>query len=182
MFENKYKIMGEYTILYLNKKDGPPQECFIDTEDLERLIAANMTWGSKWSWSTEKDYVVASQYLGFINGKGFGRPVYLSRFLMNAPSKTHVDHADFDTMNNRKYNLRVATVSNNIKNRSKVNKNNKSGHRNIYLNKAGWYRIQLQINGKNHMFSEKFRNIEDAVVFAKQMREKYYGEYAGKDI
>lgn len=46
----------------------------------------------------------------------------------------------------------------------------------------GYLRLQLQINGKNYRFPEKFTEDqkEEAEKFAQEMREKYYGHCAGK--
>jgi hypothetical protein len=44
---------------------------------------------------------------------------------------------------------------------------------------AGYYRIQLQIEGRNHIFPEKFKDVDKAGKFAEKMRKKYYGKYAG---
>ena len=151
MFENKYKILGEITILYLNKKDSEPIECFIDTEILQKIKDSGFTWFTKWNWKSSKNYyVVASQYVGqYEDGTSKSKPIYLSRFIMDAPPETHVDHIDHNTMNNRMENLRVSTIKNNTKNRKGSNKNNTSGHRNVcWIN--GYWRIQLQINDKMH--------------------------------
>lgn len=41
------------------------------------------------------------------------------------------------------------------------------------------YHVQLQINGKNKVLG-KFSDVHEAGRFAEEMRQKYYGEFAGK--
>ena len=79
--------------------------------------------------------------------------MYLHRLLTDTTDPDiRVDHENYDTLDNRKNNLRVTNDDKNTKNRSSKNSNNKSGHRNV-----SW-------NG----------------LYAEEMRQKYYGEYAGK--
>jgi len=83
-------------------------------------------------------------------------------------------------LDNREINIREASNEENIKNRKSKNSNNTSGYRNVSLI-DGFYRIQIQIDGKNHRFSEKFDDVDKAGLFAKKMREKYYGEFSGEN-
>jgi hypothetical protein len=42
--------------------------------------------------------------------------------------------------------------------------------------------VQLQINGKNTILGKfPYEQLEEAGAFAEQMRQKYYGEYAGRN-
>ncbi len=183
MFNNKYKILGCDAILYLHRKKEEDMSCFIDSKNLIKIRNSNFTWYAKWSKTAKCYYAVASKYLGVgKDGKSKSIPIYLSRYITNAPQKTHVDHIDFDTMNNREINLRISSVGNNAKNRSKINSNNTSGYRNVsWIN--GYWRIQLQIDNKNYLFPEKFYfdDIDLAGDFARKMRELYYKEFKGAD-
>jgi hypothetical protein len=106
-----------------------------------------------------------------------GGTILMHREILNAPKSVLVDHVDGNGLNNQKYNLRTADHTINALNRRK-NSNNKSGHRNVCWILDAW-RVQLAVNGKNHLFPEKFADVDKAGEFAKQMREKYYGKYAG---
>ena len=92
--------------------------------------------------------------------------------------KVNIDHINHDTLDNRRNNIRITLYNNNSTNRKGKNSNNKTGFRNVCKIKD-WYRVQLQINGKNHLFKEKFDNAENAGIFAEQMRQKYYKDFAG---
>jgi hypothetical protein len=90
-----------------------------------------------------------------------------------------VDHIDTDRLNNLEENLRVTKQLLNTKNRTSRNKNNKSGYRNVSWNGNGWS-VQLQVKGKNTTLKRFKKNqLEEAGAYAKKMREKYYGEFAG---
>ena len=92
----------------------------------------------------------------------------------------HVDHINHDGLDNRKCNLRVTTVSENDHNRKGKNITNKSGYRNVCWSKRddGWL-VTLRINYKQARLGV-FDDVHEAGRFAEEMREKYYGEFAGE--
>jgi len=100
---------------------------------------------------------------------------------MNIEDKNQVDHIDHNTLNNRKYNFRIVNIMQNSMHKKTKNKNNTSGYRNVsWIKSDQVYRVQLQINGKNTKLKDfPFDKLEEAGQYAKEMREKYYGEFAG---
>lgn len=106
--------------------------------------------------------------------------ILMHRVIMSVSDSKKIDHIDHNGLNNIRKNLRLTTVENNAKHRETRNKNNTSGHRNVSWIKGDW-RVQLQINGKNHLFPEKFKDVDEAGEFAEKMRLKYYKEYSGND-
>lgn len=72
----------------------------------------------------------------------------------------------------------ICFINKNGMDRTSKSSNNTSGYRNVSWIRGHW-RVQLQINRKNNMFSEKFENVHSANKFAEQMRQKYYGKFAG---
>lgn len=177
--KNNYKIIGNDTIIYLKTKTEVVYETVIDTEDLDRLLLFNTTWHARYSEFTNSHYVAACEYMGIINGKPKYKTRSLHIFIMssNPENKLMVDHIDRNTLNNRKSNLRIINQSNNLQNRNGRNKNNKSGYRNVSFYK-GKYLVQLQVDNKNKCLGT-FDNVEDAAVFATQMRKIHYGEFEG---
>ena len=147
----------------------------IDLEDLERVINFPYTWFAKYNHTNGEYYATASVYHPELQQS---RPIFLHQFLMNENGKD-VDHKNNDTLDNRKSNMRVAEERNNSKNRKGKNKNNTSGHRNVCLVDGKWV-VQLQIDGKNTRLG-KFDDVHEAGKFAEEMRQKYYGEFAGKN-
>ena len=174
---NNYIIDEENNIakIELNRKKGENLWTTIDLEDLEKVINFPYTWFAKYNHTNDEYYVVASVYE---SEKQKASPMFLHQFLTNANGKD-VDHENNDTLDNRKSNLRVVEESCNSKNRKGRNKNNKSGYRNVCFYKGKWI-VQLQIDGKNKKIGS-FDDVHEAGKFAEEMREKYYGEFAGKN-
>jgi hypothetical protein len=172
--KNDYIIKNDVVIIFLyNRMKTKKYECVIDSSDLVKLELYDVNWYPKFQKNPQKYYASASKN---------GESIYMTRILMNAPFGTWVDHIDNDTMNNRKKNLRITTNAENLKNRKSKNSNNSSGYRNVSWSKVlGKWVVQLQIDKKNHMFDEKFDDVHEAGRFAKKMRIKYYGEFAGKN-
>ena len=101
---------------------------------------------------------------------------------MDADGKI-VDHKNHNTLDNTRANIKVIADKHNSTNRKTRNSNNKSGYRNVSWSKSSekWI-IQLQINGKNKILGYfPYEQLEEAGAFAEQMRQKYYGEYAGRN-
>ena len=179
---NDYKIIDNETVIIFleNNKGEIVGETKIDYKNLQRLIDANIHWYKEPDFGRYKKYVMASERYIDENGIKRGRTLRLHSWLMNQGKREFpVDHIDGDGFNNRESNLRVSTVSNNIKNRRSKNSNNTSGFRNVSSTKNGTFVVQLQINGRNKNFGE-FLNIEDAILVAEKERIKNYGEYMGK--
>ena len=170
----------EISIIFIINKEGRVFEVLIDTKNLDRVINFKYLWHADWH-DNDEYYITTSTYEGHDDkGKSIHETIYLQRFILDGKisPKDLVDHINFNKLDNRESNLRITNSSNNLKNRTHLNKNNKSGYRNVSWI-LGWYRIQLQINGTNHMFPEKFKDVEEAASFAEEMRKEYYGEYAG---
>lgn len=174
---NNYVIDEENGIarIELNRRDTDNLWTIVDLEDLERVINFPYTWFAKYNHTNDEYYVVASVYHPDLQQS---RPIFLHQFLMNANGKD-VDHENNNTLDNRKSNMRIVEESNNSKNRKSRNKNNKSGYRNVSFYKGKWI-VQMQIDGKNKKIGS-FDDVHEAGKFAEEMRQKYYGEFAGKN-
>lgn len=94
------------------------------------------------------------------------------------PGLLMIDHINGQPDDNRLCNLRLATISENGRNRTKNLRNNTSGHRNVYFvpSKGDW-RVSVYANGVKHQRS--FKDKESAVIAAAEIRAKVYGEFAG---
>ena len=152
----------------------------IDIDDLEKVLNFPYTWFSKYYEDIDSYYACATEYLYCENGKSKNRLVYLHQYIMDADGKI-VDHKNHNTLDNTRANIKVIADKHNSTNRKTRNSNNKSGYRNVSWSKSSekWI-IQLQINGKNKILGYfPYEQLEEAGAFAEQMRQKYYGEYAG---
>jgi hypothetical protein len=149
----------------------------IDTEDLEKV--------NKHHWYIQyhpdrriKYYVRTTIYQGVNHPSGQVEILPLMHSLIMGVEKyVKVDHIDYDGLDNRKEKLRVVTDEQNARNRNGKNSNNKSGYRNVAII-DGLYVVQLMINGKNTRL-KSFKDVDEAGRYAEQMRQKYYGEFAG---
>lgn len=82
---------------------------FVDDEDYERV--------NKYKWSADKAKRGFTIYaMAQIPGRG---RVRMHRFIMNFPEDQSIDHKDNNGLNNQKSNLRYATRSQNMGNKSK---------------------------------------------------------------
>lgn len=175
--KNRYKTFKDYAIVYLDRRDKEPLETTIDLEDLEKVLNYKYKWGAGLAKHTGTYYATATIYLGYNDGKPKYTTIHLNSFIMDCPKGMEVDHIDHNTLNNRKENLRVITVTNNHTHRIRANKNNSTGYRNVSFFE-GKYIVQLQIDGRNRKIGS-FNTLEEANLFAKQKRKEIYGEFCG---
>jgi hypothetical protein len=176
---NEYTIRGNVVEISIYK--GTKKFIVkVSKKHLKRLLNLDQHWHMFWNWSNNKYYAKCTIQLGTDNGKQKSKPLQLGRFITECYDYNYIiDHINNDTLDYTDENLRITTDKFNLMNRSGENKNNTSGYRNVsWIN--GHWRVQLQVDGKNKLFPEKFEDVHDAGEFAKKMREKYYGEFAGK--
>jgi len=175
--KNKYIIENDY-VKILMKRRGMLEylETIIDLDDFDRINSFEGTFHlGSYPEMKEEYYCMITIYKGMVNGKPYREMPRLHRIIMGLDYndvKYDVDHINGNGLDNRKSNLRISTRKDNDRNRNGLNKNNKTGYRNVCFSN-GWYLVQLQVNDKNTMLG-KFKNVDEAGMFAKQMREKYY--------
>lgn len=86
-----------------------------------------------------------------------------------------MDHRDLDTLNNRRYNLRLASQSQNQQNKA-VQKNNALGIKGVYASLSR-YCARIHVNGKlKHLGS--FDTAEDAHSAYVTAAQEHFGEFA----
>lgn len=144
----------------------------VDDEDFEFL--------SQWKWQAVKkdnDKFYAARAVWIPEMKGSIR-IYMHRVLLGIPGiNIEGDHADGNEMNNQKYNLRIATSSQNKANRpSQINASSK------YLG-VSWIRKrkkwQAQIcKNRTHCFIGYFENEADAAKAYNKKALELHGEFA----
>lgn len=174
---NDYIIKDNVTKIIINTNEKQ-FITIIDTEKLERV----KSFGLRWCINNSTDQYVKATKWEIINGKPKLKSYYLHILLTGIKSgnKMHVDHKNHDILDNRMKNLRVITPSQNTRNRKSKNTNNTSGYRNVcWINSLGKWVVQLMVDGKNTRLGE-FDDVDVAGRYAEEMRQKYYGEFAGK--
>jgi hypothetical protein len=108
-------------------------------------------------------------------------------FLMNFDPKDRscfIDHEDHDSLNNRKSNLRIITITENSRHRKSKNINNSSGYRNVsWSNTTNEWLVQLQDNTGRTRVVGRFpkEKLDEAGAFATKMRQEWYGDFSGED-
>jgi len=173
---NRYKIQGDTTIIFIDNDAGEIFECFIDTEDLQRLIDLNYSWCVTWYKNPNTYYVRTNKYLK--NGKV--EIILLHRLIMNAGKDDHVHHKLHNGLDNRKYNLIKTSNSKNNQHRRGKNVNNKSGYRNVFWNSSrNKWQVSICKNYKRIIIGY-FDDVDEAGRVAEEARQQYFGEWAGE--
>ena len=173
-----YETVGKITRINLKDKNGNIYVCIIDTEKLSDFLDFEYAWSISFHGGRNCYYVRSTVYLGMVDGKPKYKGVLLHDFLLGFPDTQHIDHKNNNSLDNRIKNLRLATKDDNGRNRKNKNSNNTSGYRNVSFIRDYW-RVQLQVDGKNKIFPERFENVHEAGEFAEKMRRKYYGRFSG---
>jgi hypothetical protein len=139
---------------------------YFDAEDIEKVM--------KYSWSEcpGRKTTYAQANIG-------GRMVRMHRYLMDAPDGTEVDHQDRDGLNNRRYNLRIATSGENKMN-SLYPTNGSSGLRGVTFqarNSINPWQARIGCEGKKIQIGS-FPTIESAARAYDAKAIELYGEFA----
>lgn len=179
---NKYIINGNITTLILERKNSDNMETIIDTEDLERLKQQGYSWHAQWNVENLEFYATTCIRFTDTDGKRNGKVRALAREIMNVNETCiKVDHINHNTLDNRKCNLRLTNQSENSLNKNGRNSNNKSGYRNVFWNNnIGKWTVSLCKNYKRIIIGD-YDDVDIAGKMAEKARQKYYGEYAGKN-
>ena len=153
---NDYEVQEDYVIMYTSK--GEP--FFVDLEDFWKV--RTVLWHKD-----AQGYIVSS------NGKK------IHRLIMDCLNGLEVDHIHgIETRNdNRKYNLRIGTHSENQMNQPTYSTNT-SGVTGVCKGKRGhgWY-ATINCNGKA-IYLGQCDTFEVAVQRRKEAEEKYFGEWS----
>jgi hypothetical protein len=87
----------------------------------------------------------------------------MHRFIINAPDGIDVDHKNANGLDNRKQNIRLCTVSQNLRNRRKFN-NRTSKYLGVCWDKSkGKWMAYIKINCQ-HKFIGYYNNEEEAAI------------------
>jgi hypothetical protein len=171
--------MGDYVVIYLDRRNKKSLEMVIDIEDFEKVTNFKYKLSPWWNRDTQTYYAIATQYLGIFDEKPKYKTIWLHRYILDIEDDNIIiDHVDHNSLNNRRYNLKESNKELNGKNRLGANRNTTSGERNVcWINKKGMWKVQLQINGKNKIFGDfDYEDLEAAKIFARQKRREYYGK------
>ena len=124
-------------------------------------------------------YLMNTGYAGaMFNDGSVRRCVLMHRLIMCEPHGCHVDHIDGDKLNNSRFNLRLATFSQNQINRKVLNRNNTSGVRGVqWMARRNKWRAQICADRENHHLG-LFQTMEEAVAARREAELRIWGEAA----
>lgn len=166
--KNDYKVLGEFTIIYLKRKNSGLLETIIDTVDLERAKEFPLSWYAN---SSKHGQLYVK---GHIKKEEKQSTTSLHQWLMSTNNECLIDHFNHNGLDNRRStNLRKATGFENQQNRKGPNKNSKSGIRGVYWNEVGGkWNAQISINHKDTNLGS-FTSKEEAEKAVLEARSKF---------
>lgn len=137
---------------------------------------------------SESDYVYLSQWYWYASYdpsiKGFyaTRKVCRKSFTMHrqimGKSKKFIDHKNHNTLDNRRNNLRFATVSQSSANERKPSTNT-SGYKGVYTRNGGrTWRVIITKNRKNIHPGKRFPTAKEAAYAYDDLARQLFGEFA----
>jgi len=147
------------------------QVAIVDADDYEWLT--QWKWFAWWSPSGRCFYAVRS-----ITEPRKGT-IRMNRQILGLESgdKRQGDHANHNTLDNRRANLRIATAPENGQNR-RTQKNSKSGHKGVSYRpcKRKW-RATIKVDGK-HVHLGYRETMEECIELYLTASMKHFGEYS----
>lgn len=145
------------------KMSNTDNEMLCDVECMNELL--------KYYWNENSE--------GYARSSNGNKKVYAHRIVLNVGdynSNNPVDHINGNTLDNRKQNLRLVTVRQNVLNTS-IRKDNTSGVTGVCWDKRKQkWSSRIYDNGKQ-IYLGYFNSFEDAVKARKEAEQIYYGEY-----
>ncbi|TIM70997.1 MAG: hypothetical protein E5Y58_13770 [Mesorhizobium sp.] len=149
----------DYCVVPVNE-NGRTQWAKVSREDYEQV--------SQYSWSVLR----SSPLRAYASGVLEGRRVLMHRLVRNAPPNLMVDHANGDTLDNRRLNLRLATPKENARN-SRRHRDGVSGFKGVSKGLNGKWAAKI-----NNQFIGQYVTAEIAAVVYNDEARRRFGEWA----
>lgn len=142
---NEYRIEGT-TVVILIKSKKTDYEAYVDYEDYPLI--------SKYTWNRN----VLKGYVGTRGRDTERKEIKMHRLIMGVTDPNIIiDHINGNNMDNRKRNLRICSLSQNLHNQYK----HRLGDVGLFQNRWGSWQAIMRINNINH--NKTFKSFDDAV-------------------
>ena len=152
------------------------KQTIVDDEDYERLMTHS------WAWVPPTESRSGAGYAVRKGNKSLGEPqtVQMHREILNAPSFRQIDHINLNSLDNRKENLRYATVQENGFNRPKPIMPCTSRYKGVFARQNnpetnGWT-ARIKFNGR-HVELGRYRSEEHAAAAYNFASRIFFGRY-----
>lgn len=128
---------------------------------------ADYEWLNQWKWAVNR---------GYATRRTTGKTIRMHRLVLGCKPDEFTDHINGDRLDNRRANLRVATMAQNNQNRPR--KSGRSGYRGVHWHGShyGWS-VRLKANGKSYSCGMFRDPVAGAKAYDKKARE-LHGEFA----
>lgn len=134
----------------------------------------------------DEDWPILKDYEWYVQERGknvyvrardiFGDTVYMHRLVLGIHGELEVDHKNGDTLDNRRSNLRIATVSQNRMNRKKFEGYYSSPYKGVSFKRGKW-RAQITLDKKVIHIGTFETELEAAKAYNDKALE-LHGEFA----
>ncbi len=165
--ENKYNLTNSFGVGYTSSG----KEFYFDLEDYEKI--------KDYSWAITRTGYVYTTYRqdDFIKNGSKEIREHMHHILLIPREGFVNDHINGNRADNRKCNLRYATISQNNMN-TKQRKDNTSGVKGVvYYRKGNVWNARIDKNKKRIRLGN-FKNILDAIVARLLAEKEFFGEFA----
>lgn len=149
-------------ILYV-PLSGSDKVTLISAEDANRVLA--------YSWCLDGRYVKSSRP---INGKR----VRLHRFILDADSKSNVDHINGNGLDNTRENLRLCTQAENLANQRPQVRSKSSKYKGVFFHSHSGLWVAALKKGGKRFATKYFKSEVDAAVAYNSMAKDAFGDFA----
>lgn len=126
---------------------------------------ADFDWLNQWKWHYDKGYATRTS-----------KKIFMHRVIMRPPLGMVTDHINGNGLDNRRSNLRLATVTQNCQN-ARIRKDNTSFFKGVYRTNTDKWRARIQV-GKKRLFLGDFSSAQEAAGVYITAALEFHGEFA----